>query len=509
MTEEERRKLIRKLQDSQRELQEKLTSLEERIGRVSKRVRKPVRPPAVLANIAGQDEDIDWVSVGQGVWMCPAIYGIAPIAFTGHGSLVIGYMNAFAGNGPIEVNGYEVPPGYARWHLIELGNPPDSREATRAGRYNAAKHPPIIHSHHGLDMAGVKNANEPGGAGIYHTSFWATGCKDGVGNCLQLALGWANRMPIFRLRRDMWDDNVIAPHEFAAGEFQGMDRTRTYGPDGFAGTQKLDGYDALDHAHIVRMAHPAGVIARNYSFGAFLLSMLFQDVRASWFVMNRSDEKVNQHHWWSLIGMQRHYEHGVGCPEFGRAWAGALQILAWAIETADRNETVERYSFWPGEEIEDCLSMAIDAMTRMQDHFGWLYVIWPTLPSGAPSSRYKHKVVDEQWSHHIPEGMQPPVFKGFEQELVFLAIARLIMTGEPKCDALRVVADQLAVALRNDMETRQLMVVGEDEWSSDEKTSWQPYIYGYATSSQVDDQQRSIPWWSDNAANALWTNWSL
>ena len=503
MTDREER--LARLREEQQKLKAKLDDIEARVERATRRVRRG--PPGVIVNINGNDEEVAWTQVRPGVFMCPAIDGIAPIAFMGHGSLIIGYMNCFAGTGDQEVNTYTVPPGYARWYLVDDGLPPDDRRATRAGRHNAKTHPAITHTHSGLEMSGVKSANEPGGQGIYHTSDWATGCSDGLRSCLRLALGWANRMPIFRLRRDMWDDMAIAPHEFRAGQFQGMDRTRTYGPDGYGGAQKVDGYDGLDHAHLNRMTHPVGVIAARYEFGVFLLAMLFRDVQASWFITNASDDKIHQHHWWSLTGMQRHYRHGIGCPELGRAWAAVLQVLAWCMEIRQRLDLDMPY--WDNEAIDDAVSMATDAMARMQHPDGWLYVIYPELPNGTPSPRYQHKVYDEQWSHHIPEGQQPPAFKGFEQELVYLAVSRCICTGDPVADGMRHIADQLATSLRSDMRTRQLMVVGQEDWSSDELTNWQPFIYGYADNLTLQVAQSNQPWWSDNPANAFWTAWDL
>ena len=498
---------MRKVRAEHEELKKRVDALGKRMDQVANRAVKRAAPPTVMITVNGEDAEINWYPCGRGMWMAPAIDGVAPIAFMSYGSCVIGYMNAFANTGPVEINSWTTPPGYARWYLVDPGTPPDPGTANRAGRHNAKKFPAHTHTHHGCDTAGISDANEPGGQGIYHTTPWATGCRDGLLNCLRLAVGWANRMPIFRLRRDMWDDMVIAPHDFAQGKFQGMDRTRTYGPDGYGGEQKIGGYSALDHAHLNRMTHPVGVIAPHYRLGLFLLAMLFQDVRASWFIANRSDEKVDQHHWWSLTGIQRHYEHGVGCPDFGRAWAGALQVLAWCLEVRQSRST--DFPWWSELQQDECLDMAIDAMQRMQDPHGWLYVIHPKLPSGIPSPRYQHKVYDEQWSHHMPADEQLPAFKGFEQELVFLAVARLIKTGEVKADALRPVADQLSFALRSDERTRQLMIVGRDDWSSDELTSWQPFIYGYANNQTIQDAQTDYAWWGDNPANSLWTAWDL
>ena len=438
---------------------------------------------------------------------------VACLAIFSHNCCIVGYLNAFPFTGTVSISGEDVPPGFGRWFLRHMGRPDDPGTATRHGRENAKRHPIELRVVHGVEMYGGPDANSPGGAGIYHESDWATGCSDGLLGCIQMLMGWCNRSWIFRLCRESWEQGRVVPFRLSMVEdYGGHDRTSTIQPKGYEGPSRIYGeWSVLDYSHIVRQLHPAAVLARQEKkagvrgFGTIILEFLFEDCACSWLDYNQSDLKDN--FWWWSLGRIVKESDGQGSPHLSRAANGMLQILsAYALRYNDA----------------DCLIDAVLSIFHCYDEQRRVvYRLSHLTEDGSPSYQYNHKVYQEGWRHSIPVRQTPDVYKGFEQELVYLGLRRaemalhaltpndeLLSPTSPWVEA-GLALDKMISELRERFTSgthRQLEVIEYKGWSSIDVVPFTRMICQTATTAEVRAAHTKLdwPWWSDNEMNA-WT----
>lgn len=468
---------------------------------------KDHRLPGQL-QVADRLHILDWglAEGAQNIWIARA-GNVACIAVESHNHLIVGYLNAFPDTGTIGIEGHMIPPGFGRWHFEAVGRPKDPGTATRYGRENARKHLVRLEPVEGVLVYGGPDANAPGGAGIYMESPWATGCTDGVIGCLRMLVGWANRSWIWRLD----------PHRFNAGQvewmrlhdlvedYYGHDKTGTIQPKGYEGPSRIySGYSTLDHAHLVRMIHPAVALAREekkarlVGVGQLMLDAITEDVSSAWLDQNLNDPRWAPH-WWSIEGIQIH-SGGAGSPQLGREVNAALQVLAAEAELRGRSWDLCHFLtlLW------ECYDEQRQVLYRISAE-----------ENGLPSNKYNHKVYQEPWSHSIPQGEQPDVYKAFEQELVWLGLRRAVAALKAcPCDSQdyrhAVISGERMVAELHERATsgphRALEVIEKKGWSSIQVAPWTRVINGTEGLDQVRamHENLSYPWWADNPMNA-WT----
>jgi hypothetical protein len=347
----------------------------------------------------------------------------------------------------------------------------------------------------GLEVYGPKDANAPGGQGIYQESQWAVGCSEGLEDSHAMLIGWANRQGIFRWDRDAFDAGRLEPHEWN-DDFHGLDETRTFAPQGYEGGLKMQGYGQLDHAHLVRMVHPARTMAtEGYAFGEVCCRALADDVIAHWVRPNTSDAKLGKSHWWSVAGIEKHTPAGIGTPHAGRQLNGALQALAAAIDGLpfDLDEPGwHRY----GQALDRILAF-VNLMIDQEREA--LYVIRYLDEAGKPSNKWSHKM-QEGFGNTVPDGERPDIYKGFEHSLVLLGLQAAARCGWPTAKA-----GKFADLLRRRLGGRnaELEVIDHPEWSSPKQATWDNLIGGTATQAELEAAvQPSTPWWGSHPMNA-------
>lgn len=498
--------------------------------RRKQRRRKPKRREdderKVYASVTvdGTDHDIQWSLTPHwpGIKIGKRIGGLAPIMFEDHGSVIFGLMNCFANAGPwsysdlavdyeddgevqedlIPAKGKEgtIQPGYARFWMLDWGASPEPGTATEDGFENAWNHalsPSDLNYELGFPIYFGKDANGPGGQGIYQESDWAVGCTEGLASSLLILLGWANRNAIFRLDEIQWDQGIIAPHDFVNPDlppYQGNDQTKTFAPQGYEGDVTIEGYRQLDHAHAMRMLNPAFITGSyGYSFGRFCTAMLAFDVEATWILPNANDTKANAH-WWSVKGMTLNTPEGIGSHFAGRPINYAMQALAKA------------YMLDIDYELEESLLRMNEFLLHIYDESNHLfYRISYFAENGQPSNKWKHKVEQEGWDHSIPEGGKPDVYKGFEQALVWLGFRhfRRVVDDLDPDNAERRDEMELMVKERLMKQNRDLEVIGHPEWSSSREAPWNEFILDTISTSDLEFAKKSVQaWHSDNPLNA-------
>lgn len=483
---------------------------------------EPSRDYEVQASIVvgGRTHSIHWRKVAgwDGVEIGQRCGGVAPILFRSHGSVIFGIMAPFADSGAQEYRdlmlvyrGMEdfistsgesgvIEPGYGRFWMLSGGAAPDPDTATEEGRKNAGKHPlrdEDFDWSKGFALFWGKDANGPGGRGIYQENEWAVGCPQGLMDSLRILLGWANRNAIFRLERNEWDEGLIAPHAFDHPDrppYRGNDQTKTYAPQGYEGEVTIDGYRQLDNAHGMRMLNPAYITGKyDYSFGVFCTTMLAFDVEATWVIENINDAK-KQPHWWSVKGIMAHTPAGIGSPYAGRQLNYALQALCAAWEL--------RVPF----EFESAILLMWDFLEHIFDPSECLlYRISFYDEFGNESNKWKHKVEQEGWDHTIPAGGKPDVYKGFEQALVFCGLGRFVEVIRGLDPASGERAEKMYYAMHDRMciQNRDLEVIGHREWSSSREAPFSEFILDTISNSDLDYAMKSNQaWHSDNPMNA-------
>jgi len=470
---------------------------------------KDHRLPTQL-QVADRVHDLHWQveHSNRNIWLARA-GDVACVAVQSHNHLIVGYLNAFPRRGTIGIEGHMIPPGFGRWHFEVVGRPENPGTATRYGRENARKHLVRLEPVEGVLIYGGPDANAPGGAGIYMESSWATGCPEGMVGCLQMLVGWANRSWIWRLDPQRFDAGQIEwmrLHD-CIEDYYGHDKTGTIQPKGYGGSSRIYGnYKTLDHAHLVRMIHPAVALAREekkaglVGVGQLMLDAITEDVSSAWLDQNLNDTRSGwSSNWWSIEGIQR-FSGGAGSPHLGRELNAALQVLAAEAEL--RGHCYDLCHF-------------INMLWECYDEQRHVLYRISAEESGVPSHKYNHKVYDEQWSHSIPQGEQPDVYKGFEQELVWLGLRRAVeaLKATP-CDSVdyrpAVIAGERMVAELHERATtgqhRALEVIEKRGWSSIEVAPWTRVINGTEDLDQVRAMHQNLnyPWWADNPMNA-WT----
>lgn len=450
---------------------------------------RPVLPPTAPPVLRWREcKNIDGLALG------PLERGLANVRCESHGTVIVGKVNAFAGSGVLEVDGYEVGPGYGRWEFAgDIAPTPDPMTATRTGRQNAQRHRVDLMTVNGLQLAGTPDANAPGGQGIYAETEWASGCAAGVEDNLKLCLGWANRTAIWRWDRDAYAEGRIEPHQWGS-DFPGLDQTRTFMPVGYEGPKRIEGagkqWTQLDHAHLVRFVHPArGVAQDGYSFGELATRALADDVIACWTTPNTSDSNLYRSHWWSCDGIERFTPANIGTPHAGRQFNGAMQALAAALDSIPIETDPSAF---------DRCGAAVDRLmsfvSRMIDEDrSVLYVIRYLDEAGKPSSKWQHKM-QESFGNTVPDGETPDIYKGFEHSLVYLGLRALA-----RCDWPTPLAGKYASVLgsRLGRSNAQLEVIDHPEWSSPKQSTWDEFISGQATKQEIDAAlAQNTPWWA-------------
>ena len=366
--------------------------------------------------------------------------------------------------------------GWAPWDA------PDPATATIWGRENAEKY-------QGRYVT-PNDANEGGGAGIYFENEWAAGCSIALQTCHDIAVQWANRMPLARLDWDALVKGEIRAFDWGEDHL-GLDRSRNLQPAPFA-LKDSQGRRILDHSHTNRAVLATGYAAKNgNAFCRFMSWCYAQDVRASWTLPNLYDSKKNAL-LWSAHGIMQNTPRGIGSPILGREFDGALRALVAAIECGF-------------EEFKADLMLLAKLAVYCFDHDDQaLYVIYPQNEHGHPSSKYKHKVYDEGWSHSIPAGAQPPVCKTFEVARVYLGLkaAQRVLHWAPLDTVI------LGLNTRLHADNSQLAVIGHPEWSSTEQTPYTDLILGQNPGNLDELQRANTPWWGDHKLSAYTGEWS-
>lgn len=472
--------------------------------------------------VGGKHHSITWRNdrVFDGIQIGQRIEGLAPILFKSNDCVIFGLMAAFADHGaqqytglevnyygaedilPIEAREGIVEPGYGRFWIIDQGNRVDPGTAIDEGRQNAESHKfgyEHLDFRDGYWIYWGQDANGPGGKGIYQQSEWAAGCAEGVAASLLQAVGWANRNAVFRLEQDSWDKGALVPYIFDHPDrpgYKGNDQTKTFPPQGFEGPVTLDGgYRQLDNAHGMRWLNPAYLIGKyGYSFGTFCVAMMAFDVEATWVISNINDSKANPH-WWSVDGIVSHTPAGIGSPYAGRQFNYAMQAIAaaWELEVPF--------------ELETAISKLFDLIEHIYDEVNHvIYRISFLDEFGRESNKWKHKVEQEGWDHTIPPRAKPDVYKGFEQQLVWLGLMRFsrVLDEAGFTDAHRYcerIIDDIRVQMQKQI--RDLEVIGHPEWSSSRQAPFSEFILDTVSNSDLEFQKNSNqPWWSDHPLNS-------
>lgn len=497
---------------------------------------EPTRPGDIPVSIAGvladgRHFDLTFTEAKNfpGVFITEVVDGLCAMAMNSFGGWAVGVLNPFARNGSVELDRLEVGlgstrtvendvtilPGWGRWTSADIHEIPDPGTATQAGRINAAKTLNRFQFaiHDGLRVTNTKDANEPGGAGIYMENEWAVGCPDGIEVSHYLALGWANRNAIFRFDRASWVRGRIAPHSFEADpSYKGIDTTKTFPPQGYEfdkpSGDRQGAMNQLDYSHIVRMVHPVRAIASQGSkFGLILGLCLAAEARAALAIENTNDSLMQPWamYYWSVFGWMNSRSRGTGSGLGGRHFNGALRALNGYISAASKERSLDKVEFVDPYVVS--LQICADAALY---HFNWnqglFYRLGYATDSGfEPSPQWLHKVRDEQWPHRIPEGETPAVWKGFEHALTFGGlrdsnqVLSAIVGPQPEFQRmLERMADRMA-------ENNPTLGVWENPaWGTPDTATWTNYVLGHDRADIISmTETYPADWTGDHPANCF------
>jgi hypothetical protein len=462
------------------------------------------------------------------VFVTDVASGVCAIAVPTFGGYAVGVLNPFADNGSVQIDELTVVvdgttvtaadviihPGFGRWHVSKLYDVPDPQTATEAGRENARKTLEKFEFsfHDGLRISTPKDANGPGGTGIYMENTWAVGCRDGMEVAHYVLQGWANRNAIFRFDRASWARGLIVPHKFEFdAPFNGVDKTKTFPAQGYEFTkpvgERQGALNQLDYSHIVRMVHVAEAVAIHGSKFGFLMTLcLAADARACWIIPTKHDTGTNLHYW-SLAGAANSRPVGGGSQFGGRGLNGLMRALTaqvWASLCHAEPDPEVFYDPYVG---------GLEMVVKFVKHcFSWdeglLYRLGYTADNGyQPNNAWKHKVEQEQWPHRIPEGEKPPVWKGFEAALTFGGLREVEevlngVLGHEDHD-LEDIVERMRERMAENNPT--LGVWGNSRWGTHDVATWTDYILGYRKDEVIElTRTYPTPWTGDHPANSFY-----
>ena len=471
-----------------------------------KPVEPPTRPPAggeVLIMINGtavrlypQDGAPD-----------QAEFGDLAIVAAKHGDddeVVI--ANSFAGSGDLEVKSLQIKwpggrlantpdplvlhPGHALFAFREKSKPAKSDlPAVNAWRSELEAGGGGMERAGGIDVYGNGDANEGGGQLIYPwIEHWADS-QAGTACAQIVMMGYATRMPIFRWDRAAFEQGRIEPHKWG-DDFQGIDRTATYAPEGFALHElhntpvgrsllpKVGGtHDALDHQHLGRIGHVTAWCAQQGSpMARVILNALAEDVRLSWaggfgFGKAQVENPSNPNFvYWDCFDVRDELLSHEGCPFMGREFAHAMMVTANAVLYADNRE-IHRST----------LLLMLSAMAYVYDRRNKTVLKLTKLAPvfGYPSGGYAHKRgvgQPPEVPHNIPDGKNPPVVKQFETGLLVCALDLTMKAlGQLSPTEFGVYTGLVDSLKRFDQELR---AIGHPAWGSDKGVLWSPLVLG-------------------------------